>query len=147
MRPDRRLVILGGAAACLGGGAFAFWPRPASSGNLMTPVEAQEAAARGDLLLVDIRRPDEWARTGIAEHAVAIDMRRRDFLQALAAARTSDAQPVAIICAAGVRSKHMSRALREAGLTDIVDIPEGMTGSSAGPGWVARGLPVRAYTP
>jgi len=34
------------------------------------------------------------------------------------------------------------RVLEKAGFTRIVDIPEGMLGSSAGPGWLARDLPV-----
>jgi hypothetical protein len=36
----------------------------------------------------------------------------------------------------------MSARLAEAGFTGIVDVPEGMLGSSAGPGWLARDLPV-----
>jgi rhodanese-related sulfurtransferase len=34
--------------------------------------------------------------------------------------------------------------LREAGFTQVYNIKEGMMGSSAGPGWIARGLPLEA---
>ena len=104
------------------------------------------AALRGDVVLVDIRQPGEWASTGIGEGAVPLDMRRRDFEDALLAAVNGDrARPVALICARGVRSRHMSERLVAAGFTRIIDVPEGMLGSGAGPGWLNRGLPVVAY--
>jgi hypothetical protein len=36
----------------------------------------------------------------------------------------------------------MSNLLENAGFTNIIDVPEGMMGSRAGPGWLKRGLPV-----
>ena len=48
------------------------------------------------------------------------------------------------LCRAGNRTTHVQRMLREAGFTRVYNIKEGMTGSSAGPGWIARGLPVQA---
>ena len=39
----------------------------------------------------------------------------------------------------------MARRLSEAGFTQIIDVPEGMLGSAAGPGWLALDLPVRTY--
>lgn len=114
----------------------------ADAAAVMTPPEALAAAARGEILIVDIRRPDEWQKTGVAQHAVRIDLRDDDFFDQLAAARSSDTQPIAVICARGVRSARMTNRLEEAGVGPIIDIPEGMLGSSAGPGWLARGLPV-----
>lgn len=108
----------------------------------MTPPEALEAASRGEVLFVDIRRPDEWAATGIPEGAVPLDLRRDDFLEALAAVHQNPDQPIAVICARGVRSHRMTARLSEAGYTQVIDIPEGMLGSFAGPGWLERGLPV-----
>jgi hypothetical protein len=35
----------------------------------------------------------------------------------------------------------MSAHLKKAGFTQILDVPEGMQGSGAGPGWLSRGLP------
>lgn len=109
----------------------------------MTPDEALRAAASGDILLVDIRRPDEWQRTGVAPNAVTIDMRDDAFLQQVQAARSSPTQPIALICARGVRSARVTQWLNDAALSPIIDIPEGMLGSRAGPGWLGRGLPVR----
>lgn len=105
--------------------------------------EAYELAKAGEITLIDIRRPDEWAATGIPEGAAPLDMRREDFIAELSkiTAGASD-KPVVLICAGGVRSGRMRAALTDAGLTNIQDIPEGMGGSNAGPGWLARGLPV-----
>ena len=139
----RNFVVLGGAAAAGVGAATIFRSSLARAdiATVMSPPEALTAAEAGDILIVDIRRPDEWAKTGIAKHAVPIDMRADDFLVQLAAARSSDTQPVAVICARGVRSARMTRRLETAGIGPIVDIPEGMLGSRAGPGWLKRGLP------
>ena len=42
----------------------------------------------------------------------------------------------------GNRSAHVQKALRQMGSTHIYNVPEGMAGSAAGPGWLRRGLPV-----
>ena len=145
MTLSRRQMLVCGAAAALGVGALSLpyiRPPAADGSGVMTPPEALTAAAEGAILLVDIRRPDEWARTGVPLHAVPIDMRRDDFLAQLSQARTSETQPVALICARGVRSARLTQRLDAAGVAPIVDIPEGMLGSTAGPGWLKRGLPV-----
>lgn len=117
-------------------------PAAALDGEL-TPPEAFELANAGDIYLIDIRRPDEWASTGSGVGAHRLDMRRDDFVDALLAlVEGNTAAPVAVICARGHRSNRMSRALRDAGFTNLIDVPEGMLGSRAGPGWIDRGLPL-----
>lgn len=72
-------------------------------------------------------------------------MRREDFVEALTVLAEGDLdRPVALICARGVRSDRTSTRLADAGFTQIIDVPEGMLGSRAGPGWLERGLPVTA---
>ncbi|MCA0872454.1 rhodanese-like domain-containing protein [Seohaeicola saemankumensis] len=108
--------------------------------------QAHERAMAGDIVLIDIRTPQEWRQTGIAEGARPIDMRRDDFLAALRGAAGPDpAAPIALICARGVRSARLSLQLSAAGYGNIMDVPEGMLGSRAGPGWLASGLPVQPY--
>lgn len=116
-----------------------------AAGQEMTPPEVLDAVTEDRVLLVDIRRPDEWQKTGIAKGAIPIDMRRDDFATAVLAARAFAAQPVALICARGVRSRRMTVLLDEAGIAPIIDVPEGMLGSFAGPGWLKRDLPVVAW--
>ncbi|KCV82136.1 hypothetical protein ATO10_09833 [Actibacterium atlanticum] len=139
----RRGFLVGGAALVSAGAAGYYWTRPPEALVQMTPPQALNAVAGNALILVDIRRPDEWAATGVAQGAVAVDMRREDFAQAVRAqiiARPDT--PVAMICARGVRSRRVVAQMEAQGLRNIIDIPEGMLGSRAGPGWLARGLPV-----
>ena len=113
------------------------------TGGDLTALEALTAVQNGEITLVDIRRPDEWHRTGIGQGAIAIDMRQQDFIDVLVEKnRGNMAAPVALICARGVRSRRMLKRLQDAGFTNILDVPEGMLGSGAGPGWLERGLPV-----
>lgn len=114
-----------------------------SSAEKIDPVVAHKRAVSGEIILLDIRRPDEWALTGSGEGAHRLDMRRDDFIAVLDDIVKGDrAKPVAVICARGVRSRRMIAKLQDAGFTHIIDVPEGMLGSSAGPGWIKRGLPV-----
>ena len=141
---SRRGFLIGGVAVA--STASVTYAVMADGGRLtMSPPEVLEATRKGDILFVDIRRPDEWKSTGVAEGAVPIDLRRDDFIDAVKAARKGN-QPVALICARGVRSRRMTRRLTEAGLTLIVDVPEGMLGSHTGPGWLKRDLPIWEWT-
>lgn len=148
---SRRAALFGIAGAGLGAvGVWRAWPwiMPLPEGAALSVAEAHAAAVAGEILLIDIRTPGEWARTGVGEGARPLDMRRPDFVDALRrlAGRAND-RPVAVICARGVRSARLAERLAEAGFGEIVDVPEGMLGSRAGPGWIAAGLPVRDWAP
>ncbi|MEM9578800.1 MAG: rhodanese-like domain-containing protein [Pseudomonadota bacterium] len=146
LRLSRRgLLVFGLAGIATGGAVAAQWYNvlAENGADTLSPAQAHEATVAGALVLVDIRRPDEWSRTGVGEGAVPLDMRRQDFEEALLTAADGDkSRPIALICARGVRSRRMSDRLRAAGFTRIIDVPEGMLGSGAGPGWLGRGLPV-----
>lgn len=143
----RRWLMLGGAVAVAGLAVREYRLTPEEfSGGRLTPAEAHAQAISGDILLVDIRRPDEWTRTGLGEGAYPIDMRREDFEEAVRALSAQyPGRPVALICARGVRSARVANRLAEAGIERVIDVPEGMLGSRAGPGWLATGLPVTEY--
>ncbi len=148
----RRFLALGiGAAALLGGAAAGWhlWTRaPDFAGGALSVEEAHAKAGAGEILLIDIRRPEEWRATGIGAGAHPIDMRRDDFAEALTqiARQNGGDRPIALICARGVRSARLANRLADAGWERIIDVPEGMLGSAAGPGWLERDLPVRAPT-
>ena len=140
----RRVFLLGlmGLSAA-GVGAWAYSRRNLYDGRALDPEAALEQMRSGQIVLIDIRRPDEWARTGVPEGAHRLDMRRDDFIAELDRITSGNRDyAIALICARGVRSDHMSARLTAAGFSHIIDIPEGMLGSSAGPGWLARNLPV-----
>lgn len=141
----RRRVLLAAGATVLAAGGTYWWRAtpPFYGGAKLTVTQAHQAAHDQDVVLIDIRTPREWAQTGVPEGAHPIDMRRNDFLDALSlVAGTDRDRPIAVICARGVRSARLSRALSEAGYSNIIDVPEGMLGSAAGPGWLETGLPV-----
>lgn len=136
---SRRAFLFWAVALAGGTVVYSFWPRPKAQQRLSAE-DAHELAAQGQIVLIDIRRPDEWARTGVPEHSIPIDMRRADFTQAVQTA--SGGKPVALICARGVRSRRATRRFEDAGITSVIDVPEGMLGSAAGPGWLSKALPI-----
>jgi len=112
----------------------------------MTPDEAYTKALAGEIVLIDIRTPEEWAETGLPDVALTNNLYAPDFIQTLLAIRAQNpATPLALICRTGNRSARTTAQLYQAGLTDVIDVVEGVAGSSVGPGWKARGLPVRAF--
>ena len=122
----------------------------AGAGEVLPPIlsapQVRQLQLEGRILLVDIRSPQEWRKTGVAADALAITVHRRDFASALLAAAGGDyARPIAIICATGGRTALARRYLERMGFTAVVDVSEGMLGSSRGPGWIRRGLPVVAH--
>ncbi|MGI9513639.1 MAG: rhodanese-like domain-containing protein [Anderseniella sp.] len=138
----RDMARLFGAAAFVGMAANG---AQASSGIMSAP-DALAAAARGEVVLVDIRTRGEWKQSGLAEPALAISMHEAGFVRNLARALGGNrSSPIALICATGGRSAHMLRILATAGFTNVVDVSEGMFGSRAGPGWLKRGLPVKSW--
>ena len=140
---SRRALLGGAGLVLLGGSAYLFGVRWRYYGDHLDAAEAHRAASRGDILLIDIRPPEEWEATGVGEGARTLDMRRPDFVEMLDVFTDGDrSRPVALICARGVRSARLSKALSSAGFTRIIDVPEGMIGSFSGPGWLKRGLPV-----
>ena len=100
-------------------------------------------AAAGEILLIDIRRPDEWQANGSGKGAHRLDLQRPDFVEALSALAAGDRNhPIALICAKGVRSARLADLLSEIGFSNVSNVTEGMLGSSAGPGLIVWGLPV-----
>lgn len=148
MTLSRRHFLLGGAAV-VGVAAAGLWWRsqaPDHDHPRLAVTEAYQQAQSGDITLIDIRTPIEWKAVGVPVGSHQIDMRRKDFAEAVAlAAGGNRSARIALICARGVRSARMTLALSEAGFSNIVDVPEGMLGSRDGPGWVAGNLPVARW--
>lgn len=141
--PTRRILILTGLTALVGGSLAYPLVFPAFGGTTLDAPAAFDKLSSGEILLIDIRRPDEWAATGTAKGAARLDLRRKDFIADLDQIAGGDrARPIALICARGVRSARTAKLLTENGFSNIIDIPEGMLGGNGGPGWIARGLPM-----
>ncbi len=110
----------------------------------MTPDVAREAALAGELVLIDIRRPEEWAETGVPDVALLADMTSRDFLAKITAIRLENPDiPLAFSCRTGNRSNYLTGELEKLGYSGLIDVVGGMSGSRADRGWAKRGLPIR----
>ncbi|MGB0631540.1 MAG: rhodanese-like domain-containing protein [Alphaproteobacteria bacterium] len=127
---------------------FVFASASAMAGTIVTAPAAAKTAADGKTTIVDVRSPREWRQTGIAQGAAMVTIHNpngiKAFVRAMAKAVGGDkTRPIALICAAGVRSARAARILAANGFTNIQNISEGMLGRpGAGPGWLKRGLPV-----
>ena len=120
----------------------------AAAQTVVTAPQAAEKAARGEAVIVDVRSPREWRETGVATGAEKVTIHNpngvKAFIREMDEAVGGDrSRPVALICAAGVRSARAARILAANGFTEIQNVSEGMLGRpGAGPGWLKRGLPV-----
>ncbi len=116
------------------------------AGEVIAADQAMQLAAAGEIVVVDVRSPQEWRQTGVPAGARLVTIHQPDgligFIVAMGDALGEDrSRPVALICARGNRSSVASSALAQAGYTQVYNIREGMLGSPDGPGWLARGLP------
>ena len=111
--------------------------------------EAHAKAVAGDLVLIDIRTPDEWRETGVpaSGHTITMHQSQQTFLRELGdAVGGSRQRPIALICAVGNRSAFLRGWLRRAGFENVIDVSEGMIGGRRGPGWIKSGLPLRRWS-
>jgi rhodanese-related sulfurtransferase len=118
----------------------------AFAAQTLDAASAYQQMSAGKMVLVDVRTEKEWRATGVAPGAVTLTMGSSGFAEKLKA--LVDANPgktIGLICASGGRSTSVQRQLAKAGITNTVDIAEGMKGTLFSPGWIGRGLPVRPY--
>ncbi len=114
--------------------------------EIMTSIEAHRRASAGEIVLVDIRTPEEWRETGVPASAQAITMHQdvAKFFAALGAATKGDrTKAVALICRTGNRSAALQAELIKAGYNNVIDVAEGVVGGRHGAGWLKAGLPIK----
>lgn len=119
-------------------------PLPSLAGeDVWSARRAWEAAKSGELILVDLRTPEEWRDTGVPEGAWPINLYDRNFgLYISKVIGNNPDRTIGLICATGGRSAYVLSALRRNGVANVIDVREGVMGSAAGPGWKAAGLPM-----
>ena len=110
---------------------------------------AHTLVQRGELILLDVRTPSEWAMTGMPRDSVGANLQDVDFLAQPRGAVLGDLEyPIAVICRAGNRSTEAAARLEAAGFAGIYEIAEGMVGlEGVGDGWIKRGLPTDQFLP
>lgn len=116
------------------------------AGTIMSPKEAHTKALSGEVVLVDIRTPQEWRETGVPASATAITMHQEPakLIAALEKATGGDkSKPLALICRTGNRTSFLQAELKKVGYTAVVNVAEGVIGGPFGPGWLKSGLPIK----
>lgn len=86
--------------------------------------DAATRAARGEILLVDVREPDEWdaGHASTAMHVPLADVGDRiDLLR-----QRADSRPIWFICRSGNRSAQAAAIAIEHGIKDVASVRGGM---------------------
>lgn len=109
-------------------------PRPTAPG--LSPAEAVQKAARGELTVIDVRDHNELAASGKAKGALHIplstlnfkaDPRHPEFHPEL-----DPGKPVAVYCASGARSQMATQVLKGLGFAEVHNIGGLLHWQSAG---------------
>ena len=89
----------------------------------LTPAQFSEALRQPGAVLLDVRRPDEFAG-GHIPGAVNIEVTAPDFAQRVAA--LDKAKPTYVYCRSGARSSKAAAQLSAAGFTQVYNLPGGV---------------------
>lgn len=113
--------------------------------------EGLEALVADDVIVIDVRRDDEWKRTGLiaGSHPITFfDARGRydvaDWLSRVEAISEADerSRKVVLICARGVRSSKIANLLdQRLGFTEVYNVTKGIDH------WIDAGKPVEKHQP
>jgi rhodanese-related sulfurtransferase len=105
--------------------------------------EAHAEVVAGKALLVDVRRPDEWALTGTPQGAHRLTMDDPEFLTKIDKLTGGDkTRRLLFTCRTGARSGSVQRGLSDMGYSNVVNVRGGMMGTGTDPGWAMAGLPI-----
>jgi rhodanese-related sulfurtransferase len=120
------------------------WPptlQQASNQNL-------QKSLQNGAVLVDIRRPKEWQKTGVIDGAELITAFTKsgqlhpEFQQKFMLLITDLDTPIMLYCRTGNRTTNLGNALvKQLGFSNVSHLSAGITG------WQKEGLPVKSYTP
>ena len=99
-----------------------FQPTPPAYHNL-TAAQFAEGMRRSGAVLVDVRRPDEFA-AGYIPGAVNIEVTAADFAQRVA--KLDKTKPTYVYCRSGARSSKAAAQLSAAGFTQVYNLLGGV---------------------
>lgn len=143
MQRVRRHVIFGVLTIA----AFAVSPFAHADITALPAAAAHKQVQRGELVLIDVRSPTEWAMTGMPRDSIGAPMLASDFIaQARGAVLGDLEQPVAVLGRDREDARRAAERLEAEGFREIYIIPGGMGGGAApGQGWLASGLPTDGF--
>ena len=102
---------------------FGLFQGPAPAHKNLTPAQFSKAMSQKGVLLLDVRRPDEFAG-GHLPGAVNIDVTAPDFAQRVAA--LDKTRPTYVYCRSGARSTRAANQLTQAGFVHISNLIGGV---------------------
>ncbi len=103
-------------------------------------IEAYQAQLDGDIILIDVRRREEWARTGLPAGAARATLQDDDFIAQVERIMAADPDAtIAFTCRTGKRSQTARDRLKAAGYDNVTSVTGGFLGRD---GWQRAGLPV-----
>lgn len=116
----------------------------AAGAKFISAPQAVSEVQAGNMVLLDIRSPQEWKESGVPEGALPLSMHTREFLVGFQkVVAENPGKQIGIICATGGRTQWLQAELAKRGLGQVIDVSEGVFGNRNGPGWIARGLPMK----
>ena len=118
---------------------------PASADVINVEIEELQSLIDQDVQVIDLRRLDEWQRTGVIEQSHRLTFfdkfggyNAEQWIEQ-AGLIADPNKPVALICHSGVRSKWVAQWMdKNTDYNTIYNVPDGMVG------WIEKGLPVVA---
>ena len=108
--------------------------RAASLKNIQVSDLQQMQKEQKDLIIVDVRTPEEWA-SGTIEGAQKINLFDAEFAEKVQA--LDKERPIAVICKVGGRSSKAANQMKGMGFTELYNVSGGMDA------WKAKSLPVK----
>ncbi len=103
----------------------------------ISSLDAGKKRPAGDLIIIDVRDPDEWEATGTPQGSYRIPMTDRNFIRSVEQVLLENPKAVAAIsCQTGMRSKTAIKRLRKSIPRDFRILQDGVEA------WTAAGLPL-----
>ncbi len=99
----------------------------------MSALDLKRKLEKSEVLLLDVREPDEWKEDGIVEDAKCIHFADLpDKIDSL-----PKSKPIAVTCSVGNRASTAASILEREGFTDVSNVLGGMTA------WTNLGYPIK----
>ena len=104
----------------------------------ISPKEAHEMQQNGEIIIIDVRQPDEWQKNGMPKGAYGVGLSSTDFIGAVEkiAAQHKGCR-LALTCQSGMRTKAAIKTLDSHGMKDLYQIKGGLMA------WNRQGLPLK----
>lgn len=124
---NRRFILTLGAAGLAASAAGLYLPALGGPDNISTlPLTGAELAAANDIVLIDIRREEEWKQTGVIEGAHLVTYTgAEDFLRKVTPL-LSEGQKIALVCRSGNRTSQAARQIAPLLDIEVIDVAGGM---------------------